>query len=234
MKTTTQKQLAATQKAFKPILTYLEQQQKLASALKALADKKAAFETERQAIIRQAGTLEAQSLLGDSTPEGEQAVAVNLSALRERQERLQAAEEALHQQRAELEQQLPAQLESMTALLYELSETYRTELEDEWRQTVAYLNAIMFRLYAVQITIGTVTGYTRSLFEMQIPSLLDTGTNLFRRPVDTHPRYNADILDEAWKADSSAVQLAEQLKLFGDSKYRLEQLERETKWRAAS
>ena len=118
MKTTTQKQLAATQKAFKPILTYLEQQQKLAAALKALADKKAAFETERQAIIRQAGTLDAQSLLGDSTPEGEQAVAVNLSALRERQERLQAAEEALHQQRAELEQQLPAQLESMTVLLY--------------------------------------------------------------------------------------------------------------------
>jgi len=169
MKTTTQKQLAATQKAFKPILTYLEQQQKLAAALKALADKKAAFETERQAIIRQAGTLEAQSLLGDSTPEGEQAVAVNLSALRERQERLQAAEEALHQQRAELEQQLPAQLESMTVLLYELSEAYRTKLEDEWRQTVAHLNAIMFRLYAVQITIGTVTGYTRSLFEMEIP-----------------------------------------------------------------
>jgi hypothetical protein len=52
MKTNTQKQLAATQKAFKPILTYLEQQQKLAFSLKALADKKAAFETERQAIIR--------------------------------------------------------------------------------------------------------------------------------------------------------------------------------------
>jgi hypothetical protein len=70
MKTTTQKQLAATQKAFKPILTYLEQQQKLAAALKALADKKTTFETERQTIIRQAGTIEAQSLLGDSTPEG--------------------------------------------------------------------------------------------------------------------------------------------------------------------
>ncbi len=233
MKTTTQKQLAATQKAFKPILTYLEQQQKLASALKALADKKAAFETERQAIIRQAGTLEAQSLLGDSTPEGEQAVAVNLSALRERQERLQAAEEALHQQRAELEQQLPAQLESMTALLFELSETYRTDLEDEWRQTVAHLNAIMFRLYAVQITIGTVTGYTRSLFELQIPSLLDASTNLFRRPIDTHALRN-DVVAEAWKADNTAVQLAEQLKLFGDSKYQLQQLERETKWRAAS
>lgn len=233
MKTTTQKQLAATQKAFKPILTYLEQQQKLASALKALADKKAAFETERQAIIRQAGTLEAQSLLGDSTPEGEQAVAVNLSALRERQERLQAAEEALHQQRAELEQQLPTQLESMTALLYELSETYRTELEDEWRQTVAQMNSIMFRLYAVQSTIGTVTGYTRSLFEMEIPSLLDASTNLFRRPIDTHALRN-DVVAEAWKADNTAVRLAEQLKLFGDSKYRLEQLERETKWRAAS
>lgn len=233
MKTTTQKQLAATQKAFKPILTYLGQQEKLASALKALADKKAAFETERQVIIRQAGTLEAQSLLGDSTPEGEHAVAVNLSALRERQERLQAAEEALHQQRAELEQQLPAQLESMTVLLFELSETYRAELEDEWRQTVAHLNAIMFRLYAVQTTIGTVTGYTRSLFEMEIPSLLDASTNLFRRPIDTHALRN-DVVAEAWKADSTAVHLAEQLKLFGDSKYRLEQLERETKWRAAS
>ena len=233
MKTNTQKQLAATQKAFKPILTYLEQQQKLAAALKALADKKAAFETERQAIIRQAGTIEAQSLLGDSTPEGEQAVAVNLSTLRERQERLQAAEEALHQQRAELEQQLPAQLESMTVLLFELSEAYRTELEDEWRQTVAHLNAIMFRLYAVQITIGTVTGYTRSLFEMEIPSLLDASANLFRRPIDTHALRN-DIVAEAWKADTAAMQLAEQLKLFGDSKYTLEQLERETKWRAAS
>ena len=233
MKTTTQKQLAATQKAFKPILTYLEQQQKLAAALTALADKKAAFETERQAIIRQAGTIEAQSLLGDSTPEGEQAVVLNLSALRERQERLQAAEEALHQQRAELEQQLPAQLESMTALLYELSETYRTELEDEWRQTVAQMNSIMFRLYAVQSTIGTVTGYTRSLFEMEIPSLLDASTNLFRRPIDTHALRN-DVVAEAWKADNTAVRLAEQLKLFGDSKYRLEQLERETKWRAAS
>ncbi len=233
MKTTTQKQLAATQKAFKPILTYLEQHQKLAAALKALADKKAAFETERQAIIRQAGTLEAQSLLGDSTPEGEQAVAVNLSTLRERQERLQAAEEALHQQRAELQQQLPAQMESMTALLFELSETYRTELEDEWRQTVAHLNAITFRLYAVQITIGTVTGYTRSLFEMEIPSLLDASTNLFRRPIDTHALRN-DVVAEAWKADSTAVQLAEQLKLLGDSKYKMEQLERETKWRAAS
>jgi hypothetical protein len=30
------------------------------------------------------------------------------------------------------------------------------------------------------------------------------------------------------------VQLAELLKLFGDSKYQLQQLERETKWRAAS
>jgi hypothetical protein len=233
MKTTTQKQLAATQKAFKPILTYLEQQQKLAAALKALADKKTTFETERQAIIRQAGTLEAQSLLGDSTPEGEQTVAVNLSALRERHERLQAAEEALHQQRAELEQQLPAQLESMTALLYELSETYRTELEDEWRQTVAHLNAIMFRLYAVQTTIGTATGYTRSLFEIQIPSLLDTSANLFRRPIETHALRN-DIVAEAWKADTAAMQLAAQLKLFGDSKYTLEQLERETKWRSAS
>jgi hypothetical protein len=133
-----------------------------------------------------------------------------------------------------LEQQLPAQLESMTVLLFELSETYRAELEDEWRQTVAHLNAIMFRLYAVQTTIGTVTGYTRSLFEMEIPSLLDANHNLFRRPVDTYPRYNADILDEAWKADSTAVHLAEQLKLFGDSKYRLEQLEWESKWRAAS
>ncbi|MFN5588274.1 MAG: hypothetical protein ACK48P_00395 [Holosporales bacterium] len=233
MKTTTQKQLAATQKAFKPILTYLEQQQKLAAALKALADKKTTFETERQTIIRQAGTIEAQSLLGDSTPEGEQTVAVNLSALRERQERLQAAEEALHQQRAELEQQLPAQLESLTALLYELSETYRTELEDEWRQTVAHLNTIMFRLYAVQTTIGTATGYTRSLFEIQIPSLLDTSANLFRRPIDTHALRN-DIVAKEWKADSAAVHLAEQLKLFGDSKYKLEQLERETKWRAAS
>jgi hypothetical protein len=233
MKTTTQKQLAATQKAFKPILTYLEQQQKLAAALKALADKKTTFETERQTIIRQAGTIEAQSLLGDSTPEGEQTVAVNLSALRERQKRLQAAEEALHQQRAELEQQLPAQLESLTALLYELSETYRTELEDEWRQTVAHLNTIMFRLYAVQTTIGTATGYTRSLFEIQIPSLLDTSANLFRRPIDTHALRN-DIVAEEWKADSAAVHLAEQLKLFGDSKYKLEQLERETKWRAAS
>ena len=233
MKTTTQKQLAATQKAFKPILTYLEQHHKLAAALKALADKKAAFDTERQTIIRQAGTIEAQSLLGDSTPEGEKAVAVNLSALRERHERLQAAEEALHQQRAELEQQLPAQLESMTALLYELSETYRTELEDEWRQTVAHLNTIMFRLYAVQTTIGTATGYTRSLFEIQIPSLLDTSANLFRRPIDTHALRN-DIVAEEWKADSAAVHLAEQLKLFGDSKYTLEQLERETKWRAAS
>jgi hypothetical protein len=233
MKTTTQKQLAATQKAFKPILAYLEHQQKLAAALKALADKKAAFETERQAIIRQAGTLEAQSLLGDSTPEGEQAVAVNLSALRERQERLQAAEEALHQQQAELEQQLPAQLESMTVLLFELSEAYRAEFEDEWQQTVAHLNAIMFRLYAVQITIGTVTGYTHSLFEMEIPSLLDASTNLFRRPIDTHALRN-DVVAEAWKADNTAVQLAELLKLFGDSKYQLEQLERETKWRAAS
>ncbi len=233
MKTTTQKQLAATQKAFKPILTYLEQHHKLAAALKALADKKAAFDTERQTIIRQAGTIEAQSLLGDSTPEGEKAVAVNLSALRERHERLQAAEEALHQQRAELEQQLPAQLESMTALLYELSETYRTELEDEWRQTVAHLNTIMFRLYAVQTTIGTATGYTRSLFEIQIPSLLDTSANLFRRPIDTHALRN-DIVAEEWKADTAAMQLAEQLKLFGDSKYKLEQLERETKWRAAS
>jgi hypothetical protein len=166
-------------------------------------------------------------------PEGEQAVAVNLSALRERQERLQAAEEALYQQRAELEQQLPAQLESMTALLFELSEAYRTELEDEWRQTVAHLNAIMFRLYAVQITIGTVTGYTRSLFEMEIPSLLDASTNLFRRPIDTHALRN-DVVAEAWKADTAAVHLAEQLKLVGDSKYKLEQLERETKWRAAS
>ena len=146
---------------------------------------------------------------------------------------MQAAEEALHQQRAELEQQLPAQLESMTALLYELSATYRTELEDEWRQTVAHLNAIMFRLYAVQITVGTVTGYTRSLFEIQIPSLLDASTNLFRRPIDTHALRN-DIVAEAWKADTAAMQLAEQLKLFGDSKYTLEQLERETKWRAAS
>jgi hypothetical protein len=233
MKTTTQKQLAATQKAFKPILTYLEQHHKLAAALKALADKKAACDTERQTIIRQAGTLEAQSLLGDSTSEGEKAVAVNLSALRERHERLQAAEEALYQQRAELEQQLPAQLESMTALLFELSEAYRTELEDEWRQTVAHLNAIMFRLYAVQITIGTVTGYTRSLFEMEIPSLLDANHNLFRRPIDTHALRN-DIVAEEWKADSAAVHLAEQLQLFGDSKYKLEQLERETTWRAAS
>ena len=233
MKTTTQKQLAATQKAFNPILTYLEQQHKLAAALKVLADKKTTFEIERQTIIRQAGTIEAQSLLGDSTPEEEKAVAVNLSALRERHERLQAAEEALHQQRAELEQQLPAQLESMTALLYELSETYRTELEDEWRQTVAHLNTIMFRLYAVQTTIGTATGYTRSLFEIQIPSLLDTSANLFRRPIDTHALRN-DIVAEEWKADSAAMQLAEQLKLFGDSKYTLEQLEREAKWRSAS
>jgi hypothetical protein len=43
-----------------------------------------------------------------------------------------------------------------------------------------------------------------------------------------------DVLAEAWKADSTAVQLAEQLKLLSDSKYQLQQLERETSWRAAS
>jgi len=233
MKTITQKQLAATQKAFKPILTYLEQQQKLAAAFKALTDKKAAFETERQAIIRQAGTLEAQSLLGDSTPEGEQAVAVNLSSLRERQERLQAAEEALQQQRSELEQQLPAQLESMTALLFELSEAYRTELEDELQQTVAQMNSIIFRLYALHDGIGVVHGYVRSIFEMSIPSLLDGSNNLFRRPIDTHVLRN-HVVAEAWKTDNAAVNLSEQLKLFKDSKYKLQQLEREIQWRAAS
>lgn len=92
-------------------------------------------------------------------------------------------------------------MESMTALLFELSETYRADLEEEWRQTVAHLNAIMFRLYAVQITVGTVTGYTRSLFEMEIPSLLDASTNLFRRPIDTHALRN-DVVAEAWKADT--------------------------------
>ena len=54
-----------------------------------------------------------------------------------------------------------------------------------------------------------------------------------QRSIDTHALRN-DVVAEAWKADSTAVHLAEQLKLFGDSKYRLEQLERETKWRAAS
>ena len=66
MRHDTEKQIAATIKAFKPIEAYLQQKKKLAEAFTALDAKVAKTEEDHKAFMQKAGAREAQRLLGEA------------------------------------------------------------------------------------------------------------------------------------------------------------------------
>jgi len=212
MKPETEKQMAATLKAFKPIEAYLQQQKKLTAAFDALDEKVARTEQDHKTFLQKAGALEAKRLLGEVSDAEAETLDTGLTQIRDQQDRLTAARQALALQKAELDKQIRPLYDQAAHSLTQLKRAIEVELEQEMQQAVVKITAAVNSLYALYSATGMGMP-SRDIMGIKIPSLLD-GTNLFQEPVVFHP-LNNDVVRSYWDSDADAKALHEKLRDFG-------------------
>lgn len=214
MKPETQKQFTAVLKAFKPIEAYIAQKRKIAAAFEALEEKVTRTEAEHKSFLQKAGALEAKRLLGETSDADAQMLDTDLIAVRDQQDRLTAARQALELQQAELDLQIKPLCEAAGQAIGDLRRTFDAELDQEIQQAVLMLTSAVNRLYAFRIATGTSLP-SREIMDLKIPSVVD-GTNLFHPPVRLHPHDNR-VIEAGWEKDKDAKALHDRLQTFGVS-----------------
>lgn len=212
MKPETQKQFNATVKAFKPIEAYIAQKKKIAAAFDALEEKVVKTGAEHKSFLQKAGTLEAKRLLGEASDADAQVLDTDLIAVRDQQDRLTAARQALELQQAALDRQVKPLYEAAGQAIGDLRRIIEADLDQEMRQAASMLASAINRLYAFY----TATGIglpSRALMDIKIPSVVD-GANLFHAPARFHP-HDHRVIDEAWSKDIEAKSLHDSLQALG-------------------
>ena len=131
MKPETQKQYAATLKAFKAADTYLAQHRKLEEAFAALEVEREKVEKGHKAFLVTAGNLEANRLLGEMAEGDTKNLDAGLMQMRDQQDRLIAAKEALQERKKALFAQLEEQTHAAGRALTDIANALREELNDE-------------------------------------------------------------------------------------------------------
>ncbi len=212
MKPETQKQIAATIKAFKPIEAYIAQKKKIAAAFDALEEKVARTGAEHKSFLQKAGALEAKRLLGEASDADAQVLDTDLIAVRDQQDRLSAARQALELQQDELDRQVKPLYEAAGQAIDDLRRVIEADLDQEMQQAAATLTSIVNRLYAFRNATG-IGLPSREIMDMNIPSVID-GTNLFQEPARFHPR-NDSVVEAAWEKDKDAKALHDSLQALG-------------------
>lgn len=212
MKPETQKQIAATLKAFKPIEAYIAQKKKIVAAFEALEEKVARTGAEHKSFLQKAGALEAKRLLGEASDADAQVLDTDLITVRDQQDRLSAARQALTLQQAELDRQVKPLYEAAGQAIGDLRRIIEADLDQEMRQAASMLTSIVNRLYAFRHATG-IGLPSREIMDMKIPSVVD-GTNLFQEPARFHPR-NDSVIEAAWEKDKDAKALHDSLQAFG-------------------
>lgn len=225
MKQKTKEQLSATVEVFKAADAYLAQQKKVEDAFIALKEEQDKIEKEHKALRASAGSIEASRLLGET--EGIDTASLNDSLLqmRDQQDRLIAAWDALEERKKVLAEQLTVQAAATNRALSDLTNMIRAELNEEMTKAVKQLTAIVNRYYALYSGSHYGSLYHREVFEMEIPSLVDR-KNLFQPPVRHHPRTH-EVLGSAWRDDPDAVQLHDQLDALGRTNQLLQHMEKQ-------
>lgn len=218
-------QMSATAKAFKSADAYLTQHKKLEEAFAALDAEKEKMENEHKGVLAAAGNVEASRLLGEEmTGDATQNLDGDLMKVRDQQDRLAAARNALEARKKALFGQLSAQASAANQALSNLTRAVEQELNEELIQAVNQVTAIVNRYYALYDGSHYGSLYKRDVFEMRIPSLTD-GSNLFRQPVRHHVRTH-EVLASAWKDDPEAVKLSEQIDVLGKTNQALQLMEK--------
>ena len=212
MKSEFNKQLAATEKAFKPVEAYQQQQEKMAKAFEALDAKIAKTEQEHKAFLQKAGSVEAKRLLGETSDAEAETLDMSLISIRDQQDRLAAARQSLTLQKDELDQQIKALHEQAIGTLSELKNTLIAELDQDMRQAAALITSAVNRMYAFSQATG-IGSVGDKLLGIVIPSLSD-GANLFQQPVFHHPIHQA-VIRSWWDSDREAMALHDRLRDFG-------------------
>ncbi|MGE0190134.1 MAG: hypothetical protein AB7Q04_12725 [Steroidobacteraceae bacterium] len=212
MKPETEKQFAATLKAFKPIEAYIAQKKKIAAAFEALEEKVARTEAEHKSFLQKAGALEAKRLLGEANDADAQVLDTDLIAVRDQQDRLAAAHQALELQQEELDRQVKLLHEAAGQAIGDLRRMFEADLDQEMQQAASMLTSAVNRLYAFRTATGTSLP-SREIMHMKIPSLVD-GTNLFQEPARFHPHDNR-VIEAGWEKDKDAKALHDRLRALG-------------------
>jgi hypothetical protein len=212
MKPETQKQLSTTVKAFKPIEAYIAQKKKIAAAFEALEEKVTRTGAEHKSFLQKAGMLEARRLLGEANDADAVVLDTDLIAIRDQQDCLTAARQALELQQVELDGQVKPLYEAAGQAIGDLRRTIEADLDQELQQAATTISSIINRLYAFR----TATGIglpRREIMDMKILSVVD-GTNLFQEPARFHP-HDHRIIDEAWEKDKDAKALYDSMQALG-------------------
>ena len=212
MRHETEKQIAATFKAFKPIEAYLSQKKKLADAFTALETKIAKTEEEHKAYMQKAGVREAQRLLGEIDDKEGQTDDNGLLQIRDQRDKLDATRQVLMMQQDALSAQSEGFYKQASEALSTLAGTVEAELNDEMKQAAEVMSSAVSKLYAFNI--ATKFGrISRDLLDIEIPSLTD-GANLFKRPARYHPTQNT-LLSAHWESDPAAKALHDKVREMG-------------------
>lgn len=212
MKSETEKQFAVALKAFKPIEAYIAQQRKIDQAFAALEEKSAKTQADHKAFLQKAGTLEAKRLLGEVSDADAQVLDTDLIAVRDQQDRLSAARQALELQKAELDRQVKPLYDQAVRALSDLKRTLEAELDQEVRQAAATINSVINRLYAF-CDATSIASLKQDMLDVKIPSPID-GENLFQKPARYHPLHNT-LVEAPWENDKDAKALHDRLQNFG-------------------
>lgn len=212
MKPETEKQFTTALKAFKPIEAYIAQQRKIDQAFAALEEKSTRTHADHKAFLQKAGTLEAKRLLGEVSDTDAQVLDTDLIAVRDQQDRLSAARQALELQKAELDRQARPLYDQAAQTLSNLKRTLEVELDQEVRQAAAMINSAVNRLYAFCHATG-MDNLKQGVTDIKIPSLVD-GENLFQKPTRYHPIRNT-LVEAPWENDKDAKALYDRLQNFG-------------------
>jgi len=212
MKPETEKQMSATSKAFKPIEAYLQRKKKLAQAFDALADKTAKTEQEHKSFLQKAGAMEAKRLLGEASDGDAQTLDTGIINIRDQQDRLAAAHQALSMQKAEMDKQVKPLNEHAAQALTQLKRAIEAEMDQELVQAAARISAVVGKLYTFYN--ATSIGIPNSqIMDLIIPSAVN-GENLFQSPVRFHSS-NHDEVRSYWDSDPEAKDLHDRLQGFG-------------------
>jgi hypothetical protein len=225
MKPETQKQLSISAKIFKAADAYLAQHRKLAEAFTILEAEKEKTEKEHKDFLATAGNLEASRLLGEVTGDDSRNLDSSLMKVRDQQDRLVAAKNALEARKKALFDQLETQAGAANQSLGDLAKMVERDLDEELVQIVQEVMAVVNRYYALYSGSRYISLYKREVFEMNIPSLIN-GENLFKAPVRHHVRTH-EVLSSTWNNDPEAVRLHEQLQGLGQTNLILQRMEKD-------
>lgn len=226
MKPETQKQYAATLKAFKTADAYISQHRKVDEAFTALEVEREAMEKGHKEFLATAGHIEARRLLGETTDADTQQVSAGLLQVRDQQDRLAAARSALEERKKTLSAQIEAQAEAANKSLSDLSRALAKEMDEELRGIVDKLNGFAARCYAIYSGTHYDSWRDRELLGLRINSV-ETGQNIFEDPSRGKRVEEGGEPVSQWTLDPSAMKMYEQLRDLGQTNRALQRMERQ-------